>query len=316
MKGANTEKSFTKNRCRLQKKQLGRYFVAHGESLMDYYFPRLPDAQQAADTARRADIALLSTNPNGPGVTLIDVTIAAHNSQHANLDFTVGGASLCNAQRKHTFYNQQYDTSSTDTKLVIFAIETSSHLHSEARQFLKDQIAASAPHNPGLEFGNILKTISVSVLTARARGIYNSFSSTKLTLDHPPTYPFIGGPLAVPAPPAFLSSIQMPRHDAVPSLHRRHTPVAAVTHSSAPTSLHPPDDRATISSSHHTAAVLPLIHTQHTTVSAPPSQHPSASAAPSLRRSVILLSTMLLLLRITFTPQLLLLPLTIMLQPF
>ena len=77
-------------------------------------------------------------------------------------------------------------------------------------------------------------------------------------------------------------------------MRRRPTSVAAVTHSSTPTSFHPPDARATISSSHHTAAVLPLhspaddlIHTQHTTVSAPPSQHPSASAAPSLRLSVI-----------------------------
>ena len=86
----------------------------------------------------------------------------------------------------------------------------------------------------------------------------------------------------------------MPRRDAVPSLRRRPTPVAAVTHSSAPTSLHPPDARATISSSHHTAAVLPLhspaddlIRTQHTTVLAPPSQHPSASADPFLHRSVV-----------------------------
>jgi len=61
---------------------------------------------------------------------------------------------------------------------VIVAIETSGHLHSEARQFLRDQIAVSAPHNPDLEFGNILKTISVSVRTARA-------ARTKLTLDHP-----------------------------------------------------------------------------------------------------------------------------------
>jgi len=92
----------------------------------------------------------------------------------------------------------------------------------------------------------------------------------------------------------------MPRHDAVPSLRRRPTPVAAVTHSSAPTSRHPPDAlaRATISSSHNFAAVLflhspadDLIHTQHTTVSAPPSQHPSASSAPSLRLSVIDMSS-------------------------
>jgi len=61
MKGANTE---TKVVC---KKHSGRYFVAHGEPLMDDYSPRLPDAQQAVDTARRANIALLSTNPNWPG---------------------------------------------------------------------------------------------------------------------------------------------------------------------------------------------------------------------------------------------------------
>ena len=78
-------------------------------------------------------------------------------------------------------------------------------------------------------------------------------------------------------------------------MRRRPTPVAAVTQSSAPTSLHPPDARATISSSHHTAAVLSLhlpaddlIHTQHTTVTAPPSQNPSASADPSLHRLLLI----------------------------
>jgi len=56
-------------------------------------------------------------------------------------------------------------------------------------------------------------------------------------------------------------------------LRRRLTPVAVVTQSSPLTYLHPPADD--------------LIHTQHTTVSAPSSQHPSAFADPSLHRSVI-----------------------------
>ena len=54
---------------------------------------------------------------------------------------------------------------------------------------------------------------------------------------------------------------------------------------------------------------------QHATVSAPPSQHLFASADLSLHRSVIDMSSIYHA-RITFTPQLLLLPLTVMLKPF
>ena len=113
----------------------------------------------------------------------------------------------------------------------------------------------------------------------------------------------------------------MSRHDAVPPLRRQPTPVAAVTHSSAPTSLHPPDARATISSSHHTAAVLPLhspaddlIHTQHTYYCLRSSLSAPLCLCFVDLLLICLLSTMLLLLRIIFTPQLLLLPLTVILQ--
>jgi hypothetical protein len=58
--------------------------------------------------------------------------------RHANLDFNVGGTGIFSAQRKNAFYNRMYDTTSADAALVIFAIDTSGHLHSEARKFLKE----------------------------------------------------------------------------------------------------------------------------------------------------------------------------------
>jgi len=185
-----------------------------------------------------------------------------------------------------------YNTTSADAALVIFAIETSGHLHSEARKFLKDQISASAPHNPGLEFGNILKTISVSVQTARVRGILTA--RTKLTLDNPPTYPYIGGPLALPAPPAYLSSIEYPRHNAFVPLSRRpasilhnlHAPPLAIhTHADASAFLHPPAAASTSTHPLVTTSLQPLatsstsFHTHSTITSA--SRHPPTSASTS-----------------------------------
>jgi len=232
---------------------------------------------------RRADIALISTNPNGPSVTLIDVTLAAHNSQHANLDFTVGSAGISSAQRKHTFYNRLYDTTRADTALVIFAIETFGHLHSEARRFLKDQITVSAPHNPGLAFENILKTISVSIQTARARGTLTARTSTN---------PFVGGPLALPAPTAFLSSIQLPRHDAVPPLINRPTvvfaynelPVAASAflHSTAAISS------STHAASHHSPAdTSSSSRTVASAVTSPTPSHAAAAASSTINTAAI-----------------------------
>ena len=61
------------------RQQSGGYYVAHGEPLMDDYFPRLTAMVAAPDLdiARRADIALIATTPDRVGVTLIDVTLAA-----------------------------------------------------------------------------------------------------------------------------------------------------------------------------------------------------------------------------------------------
>jgi len=97
-----------------------------------------------------------------------------------------------------------------------------------------------------------VKTISVSLQTALAKCVLSA--RTRLTLDQPPTYPYIAGPLALPDPPSLgklatlkvccfmwvLTTLvdwplnfhvsptfpvypdhQLPRHDAVPSLSRR-----------------------------------------------------------------------------------------------
>ena len=124
------------------------------------------------------------------------------------------------ALRKHQFYHRLYQPSGPDTQLVIFAFETSGSIHPEARKFLRDHVAAGTTHNPGLDFGNIIKTISVSLQTALAKCVLTV--RTRLTLDKPPTYPYIAGPLALPDPPSCLyPEHQLPRHHAVPSLSHR-----------------------------------------------------------------------------------------------
>ena len=47
-----------------------------------------------------------------------------------------------------------------------------------------------------------VKTISVSLQTALAKCVLSA--RTRLTLDQPPTYPYIAGPLALPDPPSRL----------------------------------------------------------------------------------------------------------------
>ena len=91
-------------------------------------------------------------------------------------------------------------SSGPETQLVIFAFETSCSNHPGARKFLRDHVAAGTTHNPGLEFGNIFKTISVSLQTALAKCVLTA--RTRLTLDQPPTYPYFAGPLALPDPPS------------------------------------------------------------------------------------------------------------------
>ena len=199
----------------------GKYYVANGEPLMDRYLQRIDVAAVNPDEInRRADIALIRMGLDGPGTTLIDVTLAAHNIHQPGPDYTVGLAANNSALRKHQFYNRLYQPPGPDTQLIIFAFETSGSIHPEARTFLRDHVAAGTTHNPGLEFGNIIKTISVSLQTALAKCVLTA--RTRLTLDQPPTYPYVAGPLALPDPPSRLyPDHQLPRHDAVPSLSRR-----------------------------------------------------------------------------------------------
>jgi len=60
-------------------------------------------------------------------------------------------------------YNRTFDFSSDAVRLEVFAIETSSALHREGRQFLRAHATAIDSHNPSLQFSNILKTLSLAV---------------------------------------------------------------------------------------------------------------------------------------------------------
>jgi hypothetical protein len=123
------------------------YYIVQGEPHMEDYVPRLHpvDPQAANPPNQRADIALISASlPNPVAVTL-------------------------RAREKHDKYNHTFDFSSDAVRLEVFAIETSGALHREGRQFLRSHATATDLHNPGLQFSNILKTLSVAVQTARAK---------------------------------------------------------------------------------------------------------------------------------------------------
>jgi hypothetical protein len=118
--------------------------------------------------------------PNPGAVTLIDITLAAHNRQHGGPEYSVGAAAILRAREKHDMYNRTFDLSSDAVRLEVFAIDTSSALHRERRQFLHTHITATDPHNPGLQFSNILKTLSVVILTSQVchpYAGYDPFSS-------------------------------------------------------------------------------------------------------------------------------------------
>ena len=140
------------------------------------------DPQDAHPPNRRADIALISTSlPNPGAVTLIDITLAAHNRQHDGPEYSVGAAAILRAREKHDMYNRTYDFTSDAVQLKVFAVETSGALHREGCQFLREHVTATYPHNPGLQFSNIIKTLSVAVQTARAKCII--IAKDRLTLD-------------------------------------------------------------------------------------------------------------------------------------
>jgi hypothetical protein len=192
------------------------YYIVQGEPHMEDYVPRLHpvDPQAANPPNQRADIALISTSlPNPGAVTLIDVTLAAHNRQHGGPEYSVGAAAILRAREKHDMYNRTFDFSSDAVRLEVFAIETSGALHREGRQFLRSHATATDPHNPGLQFSNILKTLSVAVQTARAKCVI--IARDRLTLDTAPLVPFINGLLPVPPPVRLTLPIVHVRYDAL-----------------------------------------------------------------------------------------------------
>ena len=80
----------------------------------------------------------------------------------------------------------------------VHGYETAGALHREGRHFLREHVTATYPHNPGLQFSNIIKTLSVAVQTARAKCVIIAID--RLTLDTAPLVLFINGPLPVPSP--------------------------------------------------------------------------------------------------------------------
>ena len=114
-------------------------------------------------------------------------------------------------------YNRTFDFSSDAIRLEVFAIETSGALHREGRQFLRSHATATDPHNPGLQFSNILKTLSVAVQTARAKCVI--IARDRLTLDMAPLVPFINGLVPVPPPVSLNLPIVHVCFDALTNTH-------------------------------------------------------------------------------------------------
>ena len=131
------------------------------------------------------DLSILLPNPDA--VTLIDVTLAAHNRQHGEPEYSVGAAAILRAREKHDMYNRTFDFSSDAVRLEVFAIGTSGALHREGRQFLCSHATATDLHNPGLQFSNILKTLSVAVQTARAKCVIIARATSRWI--RPPSFP-------------------------------------------------------------------------------------------------------------------------------
>jgi hypothetical protein len=122
-------------------------------------------------------------------------------------------------------YNRTFDLSSDAVRLEVFAIDTSSALHRERRQFLRTHITATDPHNPGLQFSYILKTLSVAVQTARAKCVI--IARDRLTLDTAPIVPFLNGLLPVPPPVSLDLPIVHVRYDAITPPPSRPAPPTA-----------------------------------------------------------------------------------------
>ena len=184
---------------------------------MEDYVPRLHpvDPQAANPPNQRADISLISTSlPNPGAVTLIDVTLAAHNRQHGGPEYSVGAAAILRAREKHDMYNRTFDFSSDAVRLEVFAIETSGATTSRGTPVSSfPRYSNRSPQSWHLQFSKILKTLSVAVQTARAKCVI--IARDRLTLDTAPLVPFINGLLPVPPPVRITLPIVHVRYDAL-----------------------------------------------------------------------------------------------------
>jgi len=199
----------------------GLYSLVPGEPFMNDFLqrrgPQQIDQDDDSRPARRADIALTSFDTNI--TTLIDVTVASHNSQSAAADYTVGRAADTRATDKRRRYDREYFTNNPTAKLVIFAVESSGAVHREAHQFLKEHARLVDPSNHGRKLGQLLTSLSVSIQAARARSI--TTARDLLSLDGAPITPYANGPLPIVPPPVSTAPTLYPRHHAITPLPPR-----------------------------------------------------------------------------------------------
>ena len=203
----------------------GHYSLVPGEPFMSDFFQRrgLQQTHQDDDArpARRADIAFTNFDTNA--TTLIDVTVASHNSQSAAADYTVGRAADARIIDKRRRYEREYHTNNPNAKLVVFAVESSGAVHPEAHQFLKEHAKLTDPSNHGRKLGQLLTSLSVSIQAARARSI--TTARDLLSVDGAPTIPYTNGPLPTVPPPVSVAPTLYPRHYALTPLPLRTLPL-------------------------------------------------------------------------------------------
>jgi len=80
------------------------------------YFPSAGFVQDPQTAARRANIVILSLSDEQPSITLIDVTMAAHNALHADPDYHPGSSAIHRAAEKHASYDAEFITADPDVK--------------------------------------------------------------------------------------------------------------------------------------------------------------------------------------------------------
>ena len=110
--------------------------------------------------------------------------------------------------------DRDYRPPPDDIRLVFFAVETSGAIHHTARQFLHDLFPSS---HSTVQY--VLQSLSVAFQTARAYAVASSFDT--LSMDDPPTFPYINGTIPPIPPPRIPPPLIFPRAYAVPPYPNR-----------------------------------------------------------------------------------------------